>query len=303
VAPLAGGNYLSAFSFGLCGLISLPPVWRALKARGVNIPTTGRIGAIVVLFFLGVTGMPQTSEGSLQRVAENDLSSPDGRAAKLARLQSKIGPDALFEMDYNDREFREAYPKLGRRQYAQSNEMMPWAAVAAGESERCSHVQAVTPSLRATPQALSWTVICMRDGRYQDTFEITPEQAQAVRDKYDPDATVEAREAAMQVATAEPRSARWKNFDKDAERAAVVACRDIVRRAMVNEGSFSSSRSVWNTYRMEDTGDVAIEQDFTAKNAYGGTINSRYRCVVDPDNSTSISEVLIREITGWQKLI
>lgn len=266
----------------------------------------GNIGCAIVALVMVASVASCWREGNqadaVQRVAENDLSTPDGRAAKLVRLKAKIGPDAIEEMNYNDREFREAYPKLGRRQFAQSNELMPWAAVAAAESEQCSQVEGVTPWARATAQAMSWNVVCMRDGRYQDSFNITPEQAQAVRDKYDPDATAEAREAAMQLATAEPRSARWKNFDDKAKRAAVIACKEVVRAAMVNENSFSSAWG-WDAYRDEDTGTGVIEQDFTATNALGGKISSRYRCAVDPDDSTSIKEVLIREITGWQKLI
>lgn len=299
LSSLVQGIYLATLFFTLSGIASLSPAWSDLSGRGPKVPNPLRIGAILVFFVAGAMQLPINYSELGERHATPELNNPTAIAAELLRLQAKINPDAVSVMDYSDPDYREAYPELRREHYEQSNEMMPWAAVAAAESKRCSQIYLVNPSLRGTPKTLSWEVTCMDSEGYQDTFDILPDQATAIRNKYAPDTTAEAREAAMQLAVAEPRSARWKDFD---EAVAVRACGDLVQISMVNQGSFDAAWG-WDIRKNDATGVVTIQQDFEAQNGFGGTISSKYHCEIDTSQGGRVTALKIMEAYGWRSLL
>lgn len=187
------------------------------------------------------------------------------------------------------------YKQLGPAKFDAANSLMSWAALAAANSKQCSEVTDIGVSDKSTRRAVVWFVDCKNSER----FMISEAQAVAVRDQYDPNASPEAKAHAAQVAVAEPKSARWKNFK---EGDAVTACRTLVQSTMANQQSFDTAWT-WDSQKDDDTGLVTLQQDFSAQNGFGATINSRYSCVVNADQSSRIVKLSIREAAGWRKLI
>lgn len=208
-------------------------------------------------------------------------------------LQSKIEPHAVSPMTRAD--FKDTYARLGARQFDNANALMQWAAVAAAESDQCDRVDLVAVSDKATRKELQWFVDCTNKER----FQIRQEQAEAARGKYDPAASPEARQAAQQVGTAEPKSARWKDFNMAT---ALTSCTTLVRSAMLNQGSFDAAWS-YDSEKNDETGVVTIQQDFEAQNGFGGTITSRYHCEIDTKLAGRVTKLKIREPDGWRNLI
>lgn len=209
------------------------------------------------------------------------------------RLVDKVAPDAVMPMDRDG--FRKTYAKLGKKQFDNANDFMKWAALAAAESDKCDRVEIVAISDRATAKQLQWFVDCANKER----FQITQAQAIAVRDKLDPKATPEVKVAANTLPVAVPKSDRWKNFN---ERVAVSNCKALVQSAMTDRGSFDAAWT-WDSEKDDETGRVTIQQDFEAKNGFGGTISSRYHCEIDTKLGGRIVKLKIREPDGWQTLI
>ncbi|MEZ5710100.1 MAG: hypothetical protein R3E02_12015 [Blastomonas sp.] len=294
---LEGGILAPLFMVAM-GLLALPPLWRQLAMHGYGIPAWPRVG---ITFFLMVIFPSSPSANSIdEETAEVEAEAteePEQRvdpvAEKLALLQEKIVQNAVIEMDRND--YAKTYAKLGEAQFDNANNLMRWAAIAAAESKQCDQVEIVDVSDRATRSELQWFVDC----KNKERFQIKQAQAEAAKGKYDPDATPQQRKAAKQVAVAEPKSARWKNFN---EAIAVTACQSLVRSAMINQGSFDTAWG-WDSEKNDDTGIVTIQQDFEAENGFGGTISSRYHCEVDTNLAGRITTLKIREINGWRDLI
>lgn len=101
-----------------------------------------------------------------------------------------------------------------------------------------------------------------------------------------------------QVAPADPSVAMWADFD---ETWAVSQCDQLVAATAVNRGSVDTAWR-WSVFKDNDKGQATIERDFDAQNAIGGTISSRYRCVVDRTGRRVLS-LSIRELSGWRKLM
>jgi hypothetical protein len=79
----------------------------------------------------------------------------------------------------------------------------------------------------------------------------------------------------------EPMTAAFANFHV---RNAIIACDDMMKEASVDKGSFDPPYS-WDEMRNEETGQVLISREYNGKNAMGGTLSGKYRCVVDaPSN-------------------
>ncbi len=211
----------------------------------------------------------------------------------LEQLEAKIADDAILLMDREG--FSSTFDKLGEDQFDRANEFTRWAAVAAAESDQCDDVTLVGVSDHATRRQIQWYVDCAN----RERFQITQEQAEAARVKYDPAASDEDRTEAAEIAVAEPKSARWKDFN---ERIALSNCQTLVRSSLLDQGSFDTAWS-WDSEKDDKTGLVVIQQDFEAGNAFGGTISSRYDCVVDADNGSQVKELSIREPDGWRKLL
>lgn len=192
-------------------------------------------------------------------------------------------------------EYGTTYSRLGSSQFDNANALMLWAAIAAAESDQCNRVEVVAVSDKATREELQWFVDCANKER----FQIKQAQAEAAQSKYDPAVKPEEREAAKKVAVAEPKSARWKDFNMAQ---AITACSTLVRSAMLNQGSFDAAWS-YDSEKNDDTGIVTIQQDFEAQNGFGGTISSRYHCEIDTKIGGRITKLKIREPDGWRDLI
>jgi hypothetical protein len=103
---------------------------------------------------------------------------------------------------------------------------------------------------------------------------------------------------ATKTAPTDSTVAMWADFD---ETWAVSQCDQLVTATAVNRGSVDTAWR-WSVARNNEKGEATIERDFDAQNAMGGTISSRYRCVVDRTGRRVIS-LSIRELSGWRKLI
>ncbi|NLR71192.1 hypothetical protein HGI47_09935 [Novosphingobium sp. ERN07] len=214
-------------------------------------------------------------------MVEHTPKQPEKAAAE--RVMDKIAPDTVIPMDRAD--YRKTFAKLGKKQFDNANDLMKWAAVAAAESDKCDKVVVVGISDYATAKELQWFVDCENKER----FQIREAQAVAVRAKF----------AAANVAVAEPKSAQWKNFN---ERVAVSDCKSLVQSVMTDRGSFDAAWT-WDSEKDDQTGRVTIQQDFEAKNGFGGTISSRYHCVIDTKIGGRIVKLKVREADGWRTLI
>lgn len=211
----------------------------------------------------------------------------------LHQLDPKIMSDAVLPMERAD--YSDTYNKLGQAQFDRANDFTRWAAIAAVESDACTQAETVAVSDEATRDQIRWFVDCANGER----FMISQDQAIAAQGRYDPKATTEAKALASTVATAEPKSARWKNFD---EAATVSVCDLTVQNAMLMPGSFSTGFNRWAIDKNDTTGMVTIERDYETENAYGVTLNSRCRCEVNTDSGELVG-LFIREPNAWQKLL
>ena len=210
----------------------------------------------------------------------------------LAQLEAKVSGDAVLLMERADHQT--TYSRLGQAQFERANELMRWAALAAGESDACSQVDIVAVSDQATREQIKWFADCANGER----FMISQEQALAAQGRYDPKASDEAKALAEATPVAEPKSARWKNFD---EATAVSACDLTVQNAMLVPGSFSTGFNRWAIDRNDETGVVVIEREYETENAYGMTLNGRYRCEINTDRGELVG-LSIKEPNGWQRL-
>ncbi len=217
---------------------------------------------------------------------------PQPQKSPYEQAKVKIAPDAVMPMDRT--EFRKTFAKLGRKDFDSANDLMEWAAIAAAESKSCDKVELVAVSDNATRKKIQWFVDCANKER----FQITEDQALAARDKFDTKALPAAKQTAQRVAVAEPKSARWKNFN---EVNAVSACDLIVQQVMLVPGSFNSAWK-WDIEKDADSGIVTIQRDYKSENAYSMKINGRYHCEIDTGKAV-IKTLKIREPDGWRKLI
>lgn len=244
-------------------------------------------GAVIAVLFV---------MGAVSCATEQPADPRPARIAKtpLERATEKLDPDAIVLMDRAN--YPRAYGRLGRVRFDEANDLTRWAALGAAESDQCPKVDTIgLDEQRATRAAIVWYVDCSN----RERFVISEEQARATRDRLDPDASPEARQRAETLAIAEPRSARWKDFN---EGSAVTTCRNLVRSTMLNQRAFDAAWR-WDSERDDDTGIVTIQQDFEGQNGFGGTISSRYHCVVDTNDGIRVRALRIREVDGWRNLI
>lgn len=202
------------------------------------------------------------------------------KADTLKAMTANINDIALQPLDrkYDP----EGYAKVGKRVWATSNELRRWAGLAALQNEDCKSVTAIALWERATRSQLSWHVVCGNDER----FVISEAQARSIKARFDPNATEAERKKYGAVGeTAQPMSAVFANFDVAA---AVVACDNVMEQASVDKGSYDAAWS-WDEARDEEAGQAIISREYSAKNAMGGTISGRYRCVVNAADGTVLS--------------
>lgn len=104
--------------------------------------------------------------------------------------------------------------------------------------------------------------------------------------------------SAADSAKADPAASMWGDFD---ETTAVTLCDQMVTATAVNRGSVDTAWR-WTVSKDNIHGRATIERDFDAQNAMGGTISSRYRCVVGRTGK-EVSSLSIRELGGWRKIM
>lgn len=201
------------------------------------------------------------------------------KADTLKAMTAKINDIALEPLDrkYDP----EGYAKVGKRVWGTSNELRRWAGLAALQNDSCKAVSAIALWERATRSQLSWHVVCDNE-----RFVISEEQARSVRAQLDPDATdADRKKYAAAVETAQPMSAAFANFSVAR---AVVACDNVMEDASVDKGSYDASWS-WDEARNEENGQAIISREYSAKNAMGGTVSGKYRCVVNAADGRLVS--------------
>ncbi len=296
LGALMFGGITAGLFYLLSGLAVLPPLWAGAR----RVPGYIRAIASFVLFLIAVPFNPETNgpvapeQTGAQKAAVAD---PDARQEalkqKLTIFEKKIGEGAVLPMTRAD--FKKTHAKLGAAKFGEANALMRWAALAAAESDQCPAVDNMGLSDSATAKKLIWYVDCSGSER----FMIDETQASATRDRLDPAVTSAARAKAEQFAIAQPKSARWKDFN---ESNAATACDLLTQQAMLVPRSFSTGFNRWQIEKNDETGIVTIERDYKSENAYSMKINGRYRCVIDSDKG-NIKGLSIREPDGWKKLL
>jgi len=283
---------------GTLGLISaaaaLPPLWKKLAANGKGLPRIARFG-IGGAAFVGMAVLNPSTNKSTDKpfdLAPMATAKPDQLAAALTEIQKKIAKGAISPMDRAG--FPKMYTKLGRSKFELANELSKWVAVAVAQSDSCTQVDVVGVSEKSDRKGLVWFVDCAN----RERFMVTEDQARDARTIFDAKATSETRQLASKSPALEPVSAQWRNFD---EVGAVSKCDQLVTSAAINRGSVDTAWK-WQVSKNNDTGRATIERDFDAKNGFGGTISSRYRCVVSTDGAQVIG-LSIQELNGWKKII
>lgn len=196
----------------------------------------------------------------------------------LKAMDAKIDELALEPLDrkYDP----EGYAKLGKRVWRVSNDLRRWAGLAALQNDSCKAVNAIAVSERATRSRLSWHVVCG-----DERFVISEAQARSVRAQLDPEATDDDRTKNASVEAVQPMSAAFANFSVAS---AVVACDNLMEEASVDRGSYDASWS-WDEARDEEAGQAIISRQYSAKNAMGGTLSGKYRCVVNAADGRVVS--------------
>jgi hypothetical protein len=292
-SPGIGG----AIALLICGAMSLPPLWRLIRDKGIAVPVWARSVAGIVAFSVFASMLPKNGKApSSAPSAVATANSGDAAPNDLARIEAKIEKGAVSQMT------KAAYPKmyanLGNAAFDRANELTRWAAVAIARSEKCSKLDLVGVSDDSSRKEIRWFGNCDGAIAVQQQFIVTEAQAVAARTTFDPKANADARAAAAKVAAVEQRQDRWKDFD---EAAALTACDQTVTSSAVNRSSVDIA---WgrDIQKDDDTMRVIIERDFEAGNAMGGTISSRYRCELD-GNTGRITKLMIRELMGWRKIL
>lgn len=243
-------------------------------------------GAVVAVLCIMGTVSCATEETS----ASSQSDAPPKSA--LERVSDKLAPDYFVPMGRES--FAETHAAFGRARFDEANDMSHWAALAAAENRKCPQVEMILLSDKAKRDAFVWYVSCSNG----EKFDITEEQARAVRDRLDPEVTAEARTIAEALPIAAPRSERWKDFS---DSRALLSCISLTRRAMLVPRTFTP-RGTQNMSKDSEVGTVVIEHDYTTENALGMTLNGRFRCTLQ-DRHNNITGLSIREPMGWRKLI
>lgn len=283
-------------------LFALPPLWKRLHAGGLLIPDKMRAAGVLIAVVLAAwvwddifTPGEMTTSSQAAVAASGGASptepQPTAEASRLADLREKVDDNAVLPMTAD--QFPDARKKLGQARFDAANELAPWAALVAAESDMCPRVALVGLSDKATRNELRYHVDCSNSER----FNVTEPQIAALRGKLDPSANETTTAMAEDATAIAPVSARWDNFDAAA---AITSCDLLTQSTLTDQRSFDSEFR-WDESRDAETGIVHFERGFTAK-AYLGTMNSRYRCSVDADTG-QVMALSIREAGGWKKLL
>lgn len=209
------------------------------------------------------------------------------KADTLKVMTANISEIALQPLDrkYDP----EGYAKLGKRVWDTSNELRLWAGVAALQNDSCKAVSAIAVWEGATQSQLSWHVVCG-----EERFVISEAQARSIRAQLDPNATsAERLKYGAPAQPAQPMSAAFAAFNPQV---ALTNCEATMTEASVNRKSFSATGEPYYS-KNDEAGEVTIARDFSASNAYGGTLSGRYSCVVAASDG-SVVRLTTRDALG-----
>jgi len=297
LGAISNPGIVGAVALLICGAMSLPPLWKFICDKGIAVPVWARSVAGIAAFSVFASMLP--SNGKAPSSAPSAVPTANGSDAapnELARIEAKFEKGAVSPMSKD--EYPKMYANLGNAAFERANDLTRWAAVAIARSEKCSKLDLVGVSDDSSRKEIRWFGNCDGAIAVRQQFIVTEAQAIAARTTFDPKANADARAAAAKVAAVEQRQDRWKDFD---EAAALTMCDEIVTASAVNRRSVDIA---WgrDIQKDDDTMRVIIERDFEAGNAMGGTISSRYRCELD-GNTGRITKLMIRELTGWRKVL
>ncbi|MCW3837084.1 hypothetical protein ACFQ1E_13005 [Sphingomonas canadensis] len=295
------GGILSAIAFALAALMGWSRVFDENAAEGK--PTlSGKERAIsgVILAIVGAALFPNGGKDTKTASSPPVVSvkGPQQMATldhdtQWKAMNAKVDQSLTNPLERNDDPV--SYDKVGKRAFGSANELRRWAALAASQSDACDNVAWVSLSEKATPAALLWKIVCTN----KEVFLIPEDQARSVRAQFDPNATLEDRKKfAALVTIAQPVSAMWKPFD---EGLAVVTCESALERAAVDRGSFSGE-GLWTVAKDEEGGIATIVRDYSAKNAFGGTLSGKYQCIVRA-NDGSIASLKTKDALGVHRVL
>jgi hypothetical protein len=244
------------------------------KSAGI----TFGVVAVMALSLAGCQGTSTPDTATSATETATPAPSKLSRADQLKAMTAKIADFALQPLDkqYDP----EGYAKLGKHVWDVSNDLRRWAGVAALQNDSCKFVDAIAVWEQATRSALAWHVVCG-----EERLVISEAQARGARSQFDPDATDADRRKYAKTDAPQTMSAAFANFDVGQ---AVVACDNVMKEASVDKGSYDPSWS-WDEARNEETGQVVITKEYSAKNAMGGTLSGKYQCVVDAASNRIIS--------------
>jgi hypothetical protein len=302
-----GWRACGALSLLVCGAMSLPPLWQAIRKREIAVATWARWAIGFAAFLAYGQFLPSknyerpaaTASSGAEQSAQSSATSEKPKSLQsdeLAQIEAKFEKGAVSPMSKDA--YPKMYAKLGTAAFERANDLTRWAAVAIARSKKCSKLDDFGVSDDSTRKEIRWYGYCDGAKTVPQQFIVTEAQAIAARTAFDPKATADARAAAAKVAAVEQRQDRWKDFD---EAAALTACDQTVTSSAVNRRSVDIA---WgrDIQKDDETMRVIIERDFEAGNAMGGTISSRYRCELD-GNTGRITKLMIRELTGWHKVL
>lgn len=285
MALAATGEPLGCIVMFASGLFAFPPLWKWAKEKGIDVPTWARWIGGLVAFIVGTSFLPQSNSTSIN--------------ASLSSLEAKVGENAVIEMQPDD--YADTFERLGEDAFARANDLAKWPAIKAASTSNCDQVDLVAISDQATSDALVWFVDCANGERIfvsepeatemRDHFAARPERKPASNSQPKPTSS----------ASSAPKQEK-KSFEFDARVEALVvgSCDDAIKATLTNKRSFDPTWSY--DYRTDrSTGRASLMREFDADNAFGGTISSRYECIVQADKMELIS-LKVREPTGWKTL-
>jgi hypothetical protein len=285
---LFGSGYLiSAVANWLSALFATHLSWAVLARRGIDVTRSVKVSAIIAFAIVGMIFAPKNSvqPKTPLEVAAIPADKPTPTLAEpstadtLKAMTAKIDDFALQPLD---RKWDpEGYAKLGKRVWDLSNEYRRWAGLAAMQNAACKEVSAIAIWEEATRAQLAWHVVCG-----EERFVISEAMARSVRAHLDPNAPYSDRKKyGAPVPAAQPMSAAFANFDP---RIAVANCETTLKGAAVDQGSFSTS-GVPKFRKDDEAGQMILTGDFSAGNAYGGTVSAKYSCVVSAFDGTVVA--------------
>lgn len=312
VFAFSEGGAVSGGLIGLSALFALPLLWERLADTKLNLTLSNRFAGGIITFFVGWGFMisATTSQIETQKQAENaerlanrakpasqteDI--PGDLSGVLKDIESRIAGHAIIKMKASD--YPQLYSRLGKEAFARANTLSPWAAiVAASDSDCTSTVDLVAVSDKSTPDQLHWFVDCEGGTR----VEVTESEAVTAKDMWTEPDGVLAKQANVETARRSDEPARSAIDDLDTADEAVIvgSCDRAVTATLNSQGSYDPAWSY--DYRKDRaSGRVSVTRDFEAQNGFGGTMSSRYECMVDA-RSRDLVSLRVREPTGWKTL-